>query len=271
MTAIPPLRESGLDGSAGASSRASWGRVGRGKPPCFAVCWGRSTPITATSACIPSRDVARCGLGYVPQVETVDWNFPISVEQVVALGRWREQGLAALDAGARPSPGAGDAGPAGDRRAGAAAHPRALRRATAARVSGAGTNRRSGPAASGRAHEWRGYQDAPRDPAPPDRSQPRRCDHPAHHARSQRGGHAPAPADLFAWRGRWWRTGHRWRCSTPDVLLEAYGAEMVVIRRGGHVYVVEHYDEDTLPSAVVQPSGREHAPAYEPCTGVPHE
>ncbi len=28
-------------------------------------------------------------VGYVPQVETVDWNFPITVEQVVLLGRWR--------------------------------------------------------------------------------------------------------------------------------------------------------------------------------------
>ena len=31
-------------------------------------------------------------LGYVPQVDTVDWNFPITVEQAVLLGRWREMG-----------------------------------------------------------------------------------------------------------------------------------------------------------------------------------
>ena len=31
-------------------------------------------------------------IGYVPQVETVDWNFPITVEQVVLQGRWREMG-----------------------------------------------------------------------------------------------------------------------------------------------------------------------------------
>ncbi|MDE2966508.1 MAG: metal ABC transporter ATP-binding protein [Chloroflexota bacterium] len=30
-------------------------------------------------------------VGYVPQVETVDWNFPITVEQVVLLGRWRSR------------------------------------------------------------------------------------------------------------------------------------------------------------------------------------
>ena len=28
-------------------------------------------------------------VGYVPQVETVDWNFPITVEQVAMLGSWR--------------------------------------------------------------------------------------------------------------------------------------------------------------------------------------
>jgi ABC-type Mn2+/Zn2+ transport system ATPase subunit len=31
-------------------------------------------------------------VGYVPQLETVDWNFPITVEQTVLLGRWREMG-----------------------------------------------------------------------------------------------------------------------------------------------------------------------------------
>lgn len=30
-------------------------------------------------------------VGYVPQVETVDWNFPITVEQVALLGSWRSR------------------------------------------------------------------------------------------------------------------------------------------------------------------------------------
>lgn len=33
----------------------------------------------------------RLRIGYVPQVETVDWNFPITVEQVALLGAWRER------------------------------------------------------------------------------------------------------------------------------------------------------------------------------------
>lgn len=32
------------------------------------------------------------GIGYVPQVETVNWNFPVTVEQVVLMGRYREMG-----------------------------------------------------------------------------------------------------------------------------------------------------------------------------------
>jgi zinc/manganese transport system ATP-binding protein/zinc transport system ATP-binding protein len=31
--------------------------------------------------------------GYVPQLETVDWNFPVTVEEVVLMGRVRESGL----------------------------------------------------------------------------------------------------------------------------------------------------------------------------------
>ncbi|MFM9106837.1 MAG: metal ABC transporter ATP-binding protein, partial [Chloroflexota bacterium] len=33
------------------------------------------------------------GIGYVPQTETVDWNFPVTVEQVVMMGRIRSMGL----------------------------------------------------------------------------------------------------------------------------------------------------------------------------------
>lgn len=37
----------------------------------------------------PAGDPLR--FGYVPQVETVDWNFPITVEQAVMLGAWRDE------------------------------------------------------------------------------------------------------------------------------------------------------------------------------------
>ncbi len=39
------------------------------------------------------RDGTRLRVGYVPQLETVDWNFPVSVEQVVLMGRVRRAGI----------------------------------------------------------------------------------------------------------------------------------------------------------------------------------
>ncbi|HSH79409.1 MAG TPA: metal ABC transporter ATP-binding protein [Herpetosiphonaceae bacterium] len=36
---------------------------------------------------------ARPRVGYVPQLETVDWNFPVTVEQVVLMGRVRRSGI----------------------------------------------------------------------------------------------------------------------------------------------------------------------------------
>lgn len=32
-------------------------------------------------------------MGYVPQVESVDWNFPITVREVVAMGIWNQSGI----------------------------------------------------------------------------------------------------------------------------------------------------------------------------------
>jgi ABC-type Mn2+/Zn2+ transport system ATPase subunit len=32
-------------------------------------------------------------MGYVPQIETVDWNFPVTVKEVVGMGIWISQGF----------------------------------------------------------------------------------------------------------------------------------------------------------------------------------
>jgi zinc/manganese transport system ATP-binding protein/zinc transport system ATP-binding protein len=40
---------------------------------------------------VDGRGVVR--VGYVPQLETVDWNFPVTVEQVVLMGHYREMSL----------------------------------------------------------------------------------------------------------------------------------------------------------------------------------
>jgi zinc/manganese transport system ATP-binding protein len=39
-----------------------------------------------------ARGTLPAGIGYVPQLETVDWNFPVTVEQVVLMGRIRSMG-----------------------------------------------------------------------------------------------------------------------------------------------------------------------------------
>jgi ABC-type Mn2+/Zn2+ transport system ATPase subunit len=41
----------------------------------------------------PLKKSNRPRIGYVPQVETVDWNFPLTVEQAVMMGRTRQMGL----------------------------------------------------------------------------------------------------------------------------------------------------------------------------------
>lgn len=33
-------------------------------------------------------------IGYVPQIETVDWNFPVTVNEVVGMGMWDKSGIA---------------------------------------------------------------------------------------------------------------------------------------------------------------------------------
>ncbi len=42
---------------------------------------------------------------------------------------------------------------------------------------------------------------------------------------------------------------------TPEVLRRTYGADMLVLRRGGAVYVVEHLDEAMPAIASPQPDG----------------
>jgi zinc/manganese transport system ATP-binding protein len=46
--------------------------------------------VVGGTAVVPGRPPA--GIGYVPQVETVDWTFPVTVEDVVTMGRVRRMG-----------------------------------------------------------------------------------------------------------------------------------------------------------------------------------
>ena len=38
-------------------------------------------------------DVKQLAIGYVPQIETVDWNFPVTVKEVVGMGVWDKSGI----------------------------------------------------------------------------------------------------------------------------------------------------------------------------------
>jgi zinc/manganese transport system ATP-binding protein/zinc transport system ATP-binding protein len=41
----------------------------------------------------PLQGKTPAGIGYVPQVDVVDWNFPVTVEEVVLMGRYREMAI----------------------------------------------------------------------------------------------------------------------------------------------------------------------------------
>jgi zinc/manganese transport system ATP-binding protein/zinc transport system ATP-binding protein len=59
---------------------------------------GKSTLLKAVLGLLPDlrgsvRLAAQTTLGYVPQRETIDWQFPVTVEQVVRMGRYRRTSL----------------------------------------------------------------------------------------------------------------------------------------------------------------------------------
>jgi zinc/manganese transport system ATP-binding protein/zinc transport system ATP-binding protein len=70
------------------------GPSGSGKTTLLRVLLGAAS-IFAGSARVDGRSVDarhRPSVGYVPQLETIDWNFPATVEEVVLLGRAMESG-----------------------------------------------------------------------------------------------------------------------------------------------------------------------------------
>lgn len=71
------------------------GPSGSGKTTLLRVLLG-AVPVYAGSAEVYGRPVGssdRPSVGYVPQVETIDWNFPVTVEEVVLMGRATTSGL----------------------------------------------------------------------------------------------------------------------------------------------------------------------------------
>jgi zinc/manganese transport system ATP-binding protein/zinc transport system ATP-binding protein len=68
------------------------GPSGAGKTSILRAILGQARRFGGELRTHPSDGGRKLRVGYVPQVEVVDWNFPITVEQVVLLGRWRESG-----------------------------------------------------------------------------------------------------------------------------------------------------------------------------------
>ena len=71
------------------------GPSGSGKTTLLKIIIGLIKPwhgsVTFTN--ISSLRTNKITLGYVPQVESVDWNFPITVRELVAMGIWNQSGV----------------------------------------------------------------------------------------------------------------------------------------------------------------------------------
>ncbi len=67
------------------------GPSGAGKSTLLKAILGTSPPLSGTISVSGTRINGKVPpyVGYVPQVETVDWDFPVTVEQVVAMGLYR--------------------------------------------------------------------------------------------------------------------------------------------------------------------------------------
>ena len=68
------------------------GPSGSGKTTLLRAIMGQADRFSGEIIRYPRADGTTVRFGYVPQVNASDWNFPITVEQVVLLGRWRESG-----------------------------------------------------------------------------------------------------------------------------------------------------------------------------------
>ena len=71
------------------------GPSGSGKTTLLKIIIGLIRPWhgSVTFANISSLRTNKITMGYVPQVESVDWNFPITVRELVSMGIWNQSGI----------------------------------------------------------------------------------------------------------------------------------------------------------------------------------
>ncbi|MDE2669241.1 MAG: metal ABC transporter ATP-binding protein [Chloroflexota bacterium] len=68
------------------------GPSGSGKTTLLRAIAGQTRRFAGAIEAKPRAGERALRLGYVPQVEAINWNFPLTVGQAVLLGRWREMG-----------------------------------------------------------------------------------------------------------------------------------------------------------------------------------
>ena len=68
------------------------GPSGSGKTTLLRAIAGQTRRFAGTVETHPRAGERALRLGYVPQVDAINWNFPLTVGQAVLLGRWREMG-----------------------------------------------------------------------------------------------------------------------------------------------------------------------------------
>jgi ABC-type Mn2+/Zn2+ transport system ATPase subunit len=68
------------------------GPSGAGKTTLLKILLGLLTPTSGEVSLAPVDGRSQPRIGYVPQLETVDWNFPLTVAQLVLMGRTQQAG-----------------------------------------------------------------------------------------------------------------------------------------------------------------------------------
>ena len=179
-------------------------------------------------------------IGYVPQVETVNWFFPVTVREAVLMAR--------IDGRRLPWPSKQEVAEAqevlerlGLGGLGGPAHPGALRRAAAAGLHRAGDARAASAAPPGRADERRRRPDPPRRDARDPRAPPRGLAIVlTTHDLNGIASHLPR---LVCLNREVIATGTPRQVITSEVLEKTYGAPLEVLSHGGMPVVLEQYPE----------------------------
>ena len=195
----------------------------------------------ARSGRAPAAVDRRPGLrvGYVPQVETVNWSFPVTVGECVLMAR-HARALAAVDELGRARRGRGRARAARPRGTRQAPHPRALGRPAAARLHRARIAPAPRAPAARRAHVGRRREAPARGPPPARRPERRRRRDRPHHPRSQRHRRPSAHASSAS-TARWSAPGAPTTCSRRRSWSAPMARRMQVLEHAGMPVVVDSF------------------------------